>query len=82
MFEQLRKMLEKFDWSYEMSDDHSVWRRGKDAEEELLSFLKGCFKDDAINTRAILRCDTRMPLTFKMKVFSTLDAGWYNGQPL
>lgn len=28
--------LERHDWFYEYSDDHSVWKRGSDYERELM----------------------------------------------
>lgn len=34
------KMLERHDWTYEMSDDHSVWQRGVEAEGKLLGIAK------------------------------------------
>lgn len=33
-------MLEKADWTYAMSDDHSVWRRGDSAMSKLVSISR------------------------------------------
>lgn len=35
MKEQFRVMLRNFDWSYEYSDDHRVWKRGSDAKARI-----------------------------------------------
>lgn len=34
--EEFYKLLETHDWSYQYSDDHSVWRRGRQRGEQLL----------------------------------------------
>lgn len=39
LLEEFYKELCRFDWWYEYSDDHSVWKRGSDRETEL--YLKG-----------------------------------------
>ena len=33
-------LLRRFDWSYEYSDDHSVWRRGAAEEKKLIHWAK------------------------------------------
>lgn len=33
-------MIDSFDWSYMMSDDHGVWQRGSARESRLLSIAK------------------------------------------
>lgn len=33
-------MLEKHDWTYEYSDDHSVYMRGSSAERKLMGIIK------------------------------------------
>jgi len=35
LMEEFYNELCRFDWWYEYSDDHSVWRRGSDREREL-----------------------------------------------
>ena len=34
------KRLEWHDWTYQYSDDHSVWRRGNQKERELMSIAQ------------------------------------------
>ena len=33
--EYLENLLSKHDWYYEYSDDHRVWRKGRDEAEEI-----------------------------------------------
>jgi hypothetical protein len=33
-------MIDRFDWSYMMSDDHRVWEQGSAQESKLLSIAK------------------------------------------
>ena len=34
-------LLGQHDWTFDYSDDHSVWRRGKDSERNLLNTANG-----------------------------------------
>jgi hypothetical protein len=37
---QFHKMLERHDWSYDYSDDSSVWRRGQQQEKAIMDAIK------------------------------------------
>ena len=63
--------LERHDWFYEYSDDHSVWKRGSDYERELMYDAR---KDKRAESLFELSCiydawkrETKRPLTNSIK---------------
>ena len=46
--ESYEKQLKDFDWGYEGSDDHLVWKRGKQELHRLRLIQKELDKDEAI----------------------------------
>lgn len=42
------KLLQSHDWSYDRSDDHSVWKRGYEARQRLYALQSKIDKDYAI----------------------------------
>jgi hypothetical protein len=41
IWEEFERLLKAHDWLYQMSDDFSVWRSGRDARDELDRLYKG-----------------------------------------
>lgn len=39
--QQFYDMCKDHDWTYMYSDDHSVWKAGKESEKELIALTKG-----------------------------------------
>jgi len=52
--DRLRKLLAKFDWHYENSDDPRVWNAGIVASRELREAIKECFAVDPEGTRELI----------------------------
>lgn len=53
--DNLRYRFERFDWSYEMSDDGSVWRRGSNEQAELIREVKKLTTAEFLMVRKGLR---------------------------
>jgi len=52
-WEHYEKQLKHFDWWYEMSDDHSVWKRGCDASWHLKNLYKEALAHDQVRAKTL-----------------------------
>ena len=43
--EILNYELKQHDWTYEMSDDHGVWRRGTEEEKRIRAMVKAAYAE-------------------------------------
>lgn len=46
-WKEIEQLMKEFDWTYEMSDDHSVWRRWNDRSKEFYQMRKAMKMVDA-----------------------------------
>lgn len=42
---QLEDLCMQHDWTYEQSDDHSIWKRGKEQWKAIVEMQDKCLKD-------------------------------------
>lgn len=48
--EQLKQMLVEHDWWYAMSDNHNVWRNGRNNWDKIVSLAEKANRMDVVNT--------------------------------
>lgn len=46
LLEQLEKLLASHDWTYDYSDDYSVWSRGQQEREAIRGLMQRCHEQD------------------------------------
>ena len=54
IFDDLEKELKNFDYTYMMSDDHSVWVKGESEERRVQALVSECASLDKGKTRELV----------------------------
>lgn len=75
--EQILNALQKHDWSYEFSDDHNVWQRGRDSLNKIKRMLQEV-KENQPELTYIVKEFYEKQVTEKFRKHFFGSAGYYS----